>query len=150
MSATVTFQQVTPEQEAEFVDMATEHFRSLNPDFVPDQTWTDHYFRSCMEDPAIFLEWIIAGREKAGFVIFLIERHRFVPVKYGVIREVFVRTSHRRMGIASRSAELMIRQMRELGAEKVFVDTVAGDARARGLWEKAGFRSFTERLALRR
>jgi ribosomal protein S18 acetylase RimI-like enzyme len=130
--------------------MAIDHFRSLNPDFVPDQTWSDHYFRSCMEDPAIFLEWIVVGKERAGFVIFLIEQHRFVPVKFGVIREVFVKTSHRRMGIASRSADLMIRQMKEHGAKKVFVDTVAGDARAKALWEKAGFRSFTERLALRR
>ena len=149
MNATVTFQPVTPEQESEFVDMAIEHFRTLNPDFEPDQTWTDHYFRSCMEDPAISLEWILAGKEKAGFVIYLIERHRFVPVSFGVIREVFVKTSHRRMGIASSSAELMIRQMKQRGAEKIFVDTVAGDARARALWEKAGFRSFTERLALR-
>ncbi len=149
MNATVTFEPVTREQEAEFVDMATDHFRSLNPDFVPDQTWTDHYFKSCLEDPEIYLRWIVTDGQRAGFVIFLIERHRLVPVKNGVIREVFVKTSHRRMGIASRCAELMIQQMKEHGAQKVFVDTVAGDTRARSLWEKAGFRSFTERLALK-
>ncbi len=142
----VSITAVREDDRTAFRQMALEHFVEINPSFVPDADWDDHFVESCLTGETIRARWLVADGHRVGFVIYLLERHHFVPKEFGVIREVFVLPPWRRKGLASKAGQLMIDDLRRSGATRVFVDIMAGDERARCLWTRLGFGSHTERL----
>ena len=84
----------------EFMRMAADHFAELDPSFVPRDDWREHYFSRILSDPRHSLRWIVSEGSKAGFILFGIEDHRFLPRKTGVIYELYVMPAMRRRGLA--------------------------------------------------
>ena len=146
----VTLTAIDEVDKVAFRQMALDHFIEINPAFVPDTDWEGYFVESCLTTESIYARWIVADGQRAGFVVYLLERHRFVPKDFGVIREVFVIPTWRRKGLASKAGQLMIDDLGRFGAIRVFVDIMAGDERARGLWARLGFGSHTERLVSNR
>src|SRR5579864_762685 len=89
----------TSEREA-FLRMAIEHFTELNTTFIPHEDWKRHYFETIQANPHFFLQWILTGTERAGFILYGIESHRFLPRKTGAVYELYVAPGFRRRGIA--------------------------------------------------
>jgi UDP-2,4-diacetamido-2,4,6-trideoxy-beta-L-altropyranose hydrolase len=131
-----------------FLRMAEQHFRELNREFTPDQDWQDHYFDNIQKDSKYSLQWIIADGQRAGFILFGSEKHRFLPRQSGVILELYVVPEQRRRGIARVIAEQAICEMQESSPSKIQLEVVEGNAAAVKLWKSMGFRKVTERFVL--
>jgi UDP-2,4-diacetamido-2,4,6-trideoxy-beta-L-altropyranose hydrolase len=131
-----------------FLKMAEQHFRELNRDFTPDQDWQDYYFDNIQKDSKYSLQWIIADGQRAGFILFGSEKHRFLPRKTGVILELYVIPEQRRRGIARVIAEQAICEMQKSSPSKIQLEVVEGNAAAVKLWKSMGFRKVTERFVL--
>ena len=80
---------IAASDQEEFQRMAIAHFSELNPAFVPMQDWRDHYFQNVLKTPLCFLRWIICDGQRAGFILFGVEEHRFLPRKTGAIYELY-------------------------------------------------------------
>jgi len=135
-------------EREEFMLMATRHFSELNSAFVPADDWRGRYFENILANPEFFLRWIMFKGEKAGFILFGIERHRFLPRKTGVVYELYIAPEFRRRGIARASAADAISQLWTLGPSKIQLEVVEGNAGAAMLWKSLGFRKVTERFVL--
>ncbi len=130
----------------EFQRMAIAHFSELNTAFVPLQDWRDHYFQNILKTPQRFLRWIICDRERAGFILFGVEAHRFLPRKTGVIYELYVRPEFRRRGIATTCARQAIQELWTYSPSKIQLEVVEGQIAAAALWRSLGFQKATERF----
>ena len=144
----ITFSLITQKDDLKFNKMAVKHFTDLNPDFIPSPEWKKNYFRSILNDNNIYAFWILVSGQFAGFFIYLIEKHPFYERKDGVIREVYVMSEFRKMGLATKSIAFIIENMKQLRIKKVFVDMIYGDKRAESLWIKNNFLPFTQRHVL--
>ena len=91
MQPSIQLKSIIPEEMAQFRQMALDHFVAINPSFVPTQEWESNYIKSCLGRPNIYSRWIMSDTARAGFVIFLMERHPFVDRLQGIIREVYVK-----------------------------------------------------------
>src|SRR3954449_9941928 len=96
---------VLPQDRESFTTMAVSHFRELNRDFEPQADWKEHYFKKILNNPNLHLCWIESDGERAGFILFGLEDHKFLPRKIGAIYELFIETTFRRRGIARKCAE---------------------------------------------
>jgi UDP-2,4-diacetamido-2,4,6-trideoxy-beta-L-altropyranose hydrolase len=139
---------VTSKDRDSFLKMAEQHFRELNRDFTPDQDWQDYYFDNIQKDCKYSLQWIVADGQRAGFILFGSEMHRFLPRKTGVILELFVVPEQRRRGIARVIAEQAICEMQKSCPSKIQLEVVEGNAAAVKLWKSMGFRKVTDRFVL--
>ena len=128
--------------------MAEEHFRSLNPAFVPQPDWVNTYFENVQSNADRFLRWILAGGTRAGFILYGLEKHRFLPRKAGYIYELYVGPAHRRKGIALECARQAIAELRKLAPSKIELEVMEGNEGARALWLSLGFRKVSERYVL--
>jgi ribosomal protein S18 acetylase RimI-like enzyme len=135
--------------EREFLQMALVHFRGLNPAFTPAPDWEQCYFTTMQNNPDFSLCWIVADHKRSGFVLYGLEPHRFLPRRTGVIYELFVLPEHRRRGIASACAELVVDQLRRARPSKIQLEVVEGNRAAALLWRKLGFHKVSERLVLK-
>jgi len=141
---------VSAAERGEFLQMAEQHFRDLNLDFVPKADWTESYFEGIQSNPDYFLRWIMADGQRAGFILFGFEKHRFLPRTTGNIFEVYVRPSHRRRGLARRCAQMAIDELEKRGPSKIQLEVVQGNPGATALWLSMGFRKVSERYILAR
>ncbi|MGO8795558.1 MAG: GNAT family N-acetyltransferase [Candidatus Sulfotelmatobacter sp.] len=149
MSAvTVMMVEIAPSERAQFLHMAQQHFSELNPSFVPADDWKAHYFETIQKTPGYFLRWILHDGERAGFILFGIEDHKFLPRKTGVIYELYVAPQFRRRGIARACALQAIRELRSLGPSKIQIELIEGNAEAAALWSSLQFQKVSERLVL--
>ena len=139
---------VSSDEKDEFMRMARQHFSELNPAFVPDSDWTNHYFENLQSNPNYCLRWMMSGRERAGFMLYGIENHRFLPRTTGMIYEVYVAPQHRRKGIARICARQAIAELRSFCPSKLQLETVEGNEKANSLWQSMGFRRVSERFVL--
>ena len=80
--------------------MALSHFRELNTGFVPRDDWKQHYFDKIVNNRDLNLRWVEFEGEHAGFILFGIEDHRFLPRKTAAIYEMYIAPRFRRRGIA--------------------------------------------------
>ena len=133
-----------------FMVVAEKHFRELNPLFQPDRDWRDSYFEKIRSNQSCSLCWIVAGGERAGFVLYGIEDHRFLPRKTGSIYELYVVPQWRRKGMARACAELVISELWKSSPSKIQLEVAEGNSAAAGLWRSLGFRKASERLVLAR
>jgi ribosomal protein S18 acetylase RimI-like enzyme len=140
---------IVADDRSNFRERLLEHFGALDPGFSPDEAWDQHYVQACFDDPGICARWIVLGSIRVGFLIYLVELHRFVSKLDGVIREVYVQPEYRRQGLAKQAAGLAIGEMTSAGCGRILVDIIAGDTAASALWRALGFESFTERLVRR-
>jgi ribosomal protein S18 acetylase RimI-like enzyme len=140
-----------PGSEAQdFLRMATEHFSELNPAFVPQQDWRERYFSNILANPNYFLRWIVADGTRAGFILFGLEDHRFLPRKTGMIYELYVVPEFRRRGVAKECALQAIGELLKHSPSKIQLEVVEGNLGATALWRSLGFQKVTERFVLTR
>jgi len=139
---------MAPSDQAEFLRMAEKHFSEMNPSFVPQGDWEEHYFPTIMANPQNVLRWIICDGKRAGFILFGLEKHRFLPRTTGVIYEVYVLPEFRRRGIATVCATEAIRELQAHAPSKIQLEVVEGRVAAAALWESLGFQKVTGRYVL--
>lgn len=132
----------------EFLQMARDYFRELNPEFTPGTDWNDFYFAGVTGNSACRLRWIKADQIRAGFVLYGIEQHRFLPRRIGVIYELYVLPQHRNKGIARACAQLVLADLRKSAAAKIQLEIVIGNAPAQKFWTGLGFSKVSERFVL--
>jgi len=139
---------VMPSERDEFLSMAVAHFSELDPSFQPHDDWKKYYFEIILANPQYFLRWIVSGEQRAGFILFGLEKHRFLPRKTGNIFEVYVHPTFRRRGLAKACALEAIRELWRLGPSKIQLEVVEGRTAAAALWQSLGFRKVTDRMVL--
>jgi ribosomal protein S18 acetylase RimI-like enzyme len=139
---------VSAAERDEFLKMAEQHFRELNPEFVPHTDWIASYFEGIQNNRNYSLRWIVTDGQRAGFILFGTEKHRFLPRTTGNIFEVYVSPSHRRRGLAGECARLAIAELEKLGSSKIQLEVVEGNQGARALWLSLGFCKVSERYTL--
>jgi ribosomal protein S18 acetylase RimI-like enzyme len=128
--------------------MAIQHFSEVNSSFVPHDDWTLHYFETIQNNPQISLRWVFWNGERVGFILFGIEKHRFLPRTSGAIYELYVAPSFRKRGIARITAQQAIKELWERGPSKIQLEVVGGNAAAAALWRSLQFRKVSERFVL--
>jgi ribosomal protein S18 acetylase RimI-like enzyme len=141
---------VVAAERDEFLRMAIDHFSELNSTFVPQNDWKDRYFPGILSRPEYFLRWIICDGQRAGFILFGMEDHRFLPRKTGAIYELYVLPEFRRRGIAKACAVEAIRELWTYSPSKIQLEVMEGRAAAAALWKSLGFQKVTERFVLSR
>ena len=129
--------------------MAVQYFSELSESFTPHRDWKQHYFETIQAGTNVFLRWIEADGERAGFILFGIEKHRFLPRKSGKVYELYVAPAFRGRGIARACAGQAIKEMWEFGPSKIELEVVEGNAQALALWKSMGFRKASERFVLK-
>jgi UDP-2,4-diacetamido-2,4,6-trideoxy-beta-L-altropyranose hydrolase len=139
---------VEPDEHEHFLKMAEQHFRELNPMFTPAQDWKKSYFEKIENDRKYSLRWIIVDGRPAGFILFGVEEHRFLPRLTGAIYEVYVIPEQRRKGIARACAKQVINELWKSSPSKIQLEVVEGNAGATELWRSLGFQKVTERFVL--
>lgn len=143
--------ELVPVREADraaFEAMAQEHFRALNPAFVPAPDWLASYFPGLMANPEMRVRWVRAGGETAGFTIYGTEPHRFLPRRTGMIYELYLREAFRGRGIATAAARQAIGELREAGVSRLQLEIMEGNEAALRLWTRLGFTKVSERYVL--
>jgi UDP-2,4-diacetamido-2,4,6-trideoxy-beta-L-altropyranose hydrolase len=139
---------IAPAEQAEFLRMAEKHFSEMNPSFVPRDDWKEHYFATILANPRYFLRWIICDEKRAGFILFGLEPHRFLPRMTGAIYEVYILPEFRRRGVATVVASEAIRELRTHAPSKIQLEVIEGRVAAAALWESLGFKKVTSRYVL--
>jgi ribosomal protein S18 acetylase RimI-like enzyme len=131
-----------------FLAMAERLFRGLNPSFVPQADWKQFYFENILGNARLFLRWIVVDENRAGFVLFGLEAHRFLPRVNGMIYEVYVEPEFRRKGVAQIVARQVIRELQSKSPAKIQLEVMEGNRAATALWESLGFRKVSARYVL--
>src|SRR5271167_224100 len=107
----VSMVSVTVGEREEFVRMALQHFSEVDTSFVPQDDWKESYFETIMANPQYFLRWIVCDGKRAGFILFGLEKHKFLPRKTGVLYDLYVLPDFRRRGVAKACAVEVIREL---------------------------------------
>ncbi len=147
---TVTLAAITIADREPFLKIAEEHFRRLNPAFSPQADWKKYYFEGIVSNPNLFLRWIMRESRRTGFILYGIEKHRFLPRLTGMIYELFVLPEFRRSGVARGSAILAIRELEAHSPSKIQLEVMEGNEGARALWRSLDFEKVSERLVLKK
>jgi len=145
----VSMAPVTVAERGEFLRMALQHFSEVDPGFVPQDDWNASYFETIMANPQNFLRWIVCDGKRAGFILFGLEKHRFLPRKTGVLYDLYVAPEFRRRGVAKECAVQVIRELWTHAPSKIQLEVVEGQLAAAALWKSLGFQKITGRYVLR-
>ncbi len=148
MSPGLSLVPIETQERGDFLAMAEQHFRELNPAFTPAHDWRNSYFENIQGNPEYSLRWIVVDGHHAGFIIFGVEEHRFLPRRTGAIYELYVVPAQRKQGIARACAQQVIGQLQELSISKIQLEVMVGNLAAAELWGSLGFRRVSERLVL--
>ena len=140
---------ITQSERDQFLAMAVEYFSELNKSFIPHRDWEQNYFETIQAGTNVFLRWIVSDGKRAGFILFGIEKHRFLPRKSGRVYELYVTPPFRCQGIARECAAQAIKELWEFGPSKIELEVVDGNKEALALWQSMGFRKASERFVLR-
>lgn len=139
---------IASSERNEFLQMATRHFSDLNASFVPQNDWQEHYFSTIQANPEYFLRWIMCDEKRAGFILFGLEKHRFLPRKTGAIYELYILPEFRRRGLAKACAIDAIRELWSHRPSKIQLEVIEGRLAAAALWKSLGFQKVTDRYVL--
>ena len=139
---------ISGSERSQFLAIVRQHFSELDSSFTPDDDWKQQYFETIQSNPGFFLRWICHDGERAGFILFGIEKHRFLPRKTGVVYDLYVMPGFRRRGIARACAAQAIEELWNLGPSKIQLEVMEGNAGATALWESLEFRKTSERFVL--
>lgn len=144
----IQLQTIGSEESAEFLAMAQIYFRELNPAFVARADWTANFFDSILKNDSMSACWILSAGEKAGFVVFGVEPHRYLPRTTGVVYEMFVAPEFRRRQTARQAAVQAIEILKKRGVSKLQLEVVEGNAAAANFWQNLGFTKVAGRFIL--
>jgi ribosomal protein S18 acetylase RimI-like enzyme len=144
----VTMLPILSSDHGEFVEMAMQYFRSLNPQFDPQPDWKQLYFQNILSDLSLFVRWVLADGQRVGFIMFGLERHRILPRVGGVIYELYIRPEFRRKGIAGTAARQAISELRAQCPSKIELQIMTGNHDATAFWKALGFSKVSERYVL--
>jgi len=136
----VKLEAVSATDSEPFLAMAERLFRGLNPGFVPHDDWKQSYFENILRNARMSLRWIVVDDNRAGFVLFGLESHRFLPRLNGMIYEIYIEPGFRRKGIAQSVARQAIRELQSKSPSKIQLEIMEGNRAAVALWESLGFR----------
>ncbi len=139
---------IAPSEQDEFLCMAEKHFSEMNPSFVPQDDWKENYFPTIMANPQYFLRWIVCDERRAGFILFGLEKHRFLLRMTGVIYELYVLPEFRRRGVAKACAIEAIGELSAHAPSKIQLEVIEGLVAASALWKSLGFQKITDRYVL--
>jgi ribosomal protein S18 acetylase RimI-like enzyme len=139
---------VTAVDRDAFLAMAERLFRGLNPNFVPQADWKESYLENILGNARLSLRWIVADEKRAGFVLFGLEAHRFLPRFNGMVYELYIEPEFRRRGIAQIVARQAIQELQSKSPSKIQLEVMEGNRAAAALWESLGFRKVSERYVL--
>jgi|SRR5215472_3741294 len=139
---------VEDSEEVEFLTMAEAYFRELDSRFVPHEDWSANYFSCLQRTPEVYLRWIQCGADRIGFVVYGVERHRFLPRTHGWVYELYIMPHRRRSGVGRQVAIEVIRVLRELDPSKIQLEVTPGNISARLFWQALGFDKVAERYVL--
>ena len=131
-----------------FFCIAEQHFQELDAAFVPQPDWKTRYFEKSTCNADLFLYWIMANGEHAGFMLFGTENHGLLPRKNGVIYKVYILPAHRQNGVASACAQWAIRGLKALFPAKIELEVIVHNSGAMEMWKSLGFRKVTNRFVL--
>jgi spore coat polysaccharide biosynthesis predicted glycosyltransferase SpsG/ribosomal protein S18 acetylase RimI-like enzyme len=131
-----------------FLAMAERLFRGLNPSFAPQPDWQACYFENILGNTGWSLRWIVVDEIRAGFVLFGLEAHRFLPRLNGMIYELYIEPEFRRKGVAQMVAREAIRELQSKSPTKIQLEVTEGNHAAAALWKSLGFRRVSERYVL--
>jgi ribosomal protein S18 acetylase RimI-like enzyme len=131
-----------------FLAMAVRLFRGLDSSFVPHTDWKQSYFENIMGNARVSLRWIVVDEKQAGFVLFGLEAHRFLPRFNGMIYELYIEPEFRRKGVAQIVARQAIQELQSKSPAKIQLEVMEGNRAAVALWESLGFRKVSERYVL--
>lgn len=148
--AAVTLETISPADREPFLEMAERHFRELNPNFVPREDWKRHYFDRILENPQMSLRWVVAKGRRAGFILFGMEDHVFLPRRSGVVYELYISPEFRRRGIARACAQQAIDELQSRAPSKLQLEIMENNRGAAALWASLGFEKIAERWVLRK
>jgi ribosomal protein S18 acetylase RimI-like enzyme len=146
----VTMTPIARADREAFMEMAVRHFCDLNSSFVAGDDWKQNYFERVVSKPRSFARWILCDEQRAGFVVFGLEDHRFLPRLTGMIYELYVLPEFRRMGVARSCALQAIGELREFAPSKIQLEVMEGNTGALALWRSMGFEKVSERYVLQR
>lgn len=132
-----------------FLAMAQQFFLDLNPNFVPHPDWKQHYFDNILRNPCWFPRWIIVDGHCAGYILFGLEDHRFLPRKTGTVYAIYIQPEFRRKGIARVCAEQAIRELQAQSPSKIDLEIMEDNQSAIAFWESLGFEKVSGRFVLR-
>lgn len=149
-SAAVSLEPVSTADRETFLEMAAQHFRELDPEFVPQEDWKLNYFEGIAGNPRLSLRWVMAGGRRAGFILFGMEDHVFLPRLSGVVYELYISTGFRRRGIARAAAAEAIVELHSHAPSKVQLEITQNNHGAAALWTSLGFEKVSERWVLRK
>lgn len=149
MNRKLTLTPVSKSERQEFLVQAEENFRELNPAFSPCEDWKGSYFELIVGNADNRLRWISLAGQKIGFILFGLDRHRFLPRQNGVVYELYVRPEHRRKGVGRSVGEMALAELKRAGASKIQLEVATGNERAAALWKSLGFEAVAERYVLR-
>jgi ribosomal protein S18 acetylase RimI-like enzyme len=131
-----------------FLAMAERLFRGLNPSFVPQADWKQSYFENILGNARLTLRWVVVDESRAGFVLFGLEAHRFLPRFNGMIYELYIEPEFRQKGVAKTVAGQAIRELQSKSPAKIQLEVMEGNRAAAALWESLGFHKVSERYVL--
>ena len=105
-------------------------------------------FENILSNAQLSLRWIVVDEKRAGFVLFGLEAHRFLPRLNGTIYELYIEPEFRRSGIARVVARQAIRELQSKSPAKIQLEVMEGNRAAAALWESLGFRKVSARYVL--
>jgi ribosomal protein S18 acetylase RimI-like enzyme len=146
---TVTMEAILPADRQAFLQMAERHFRELNPAFVPGDDWKKHYFEKILANSRVCARWILVDGHRAGFILFGVEDHRFLPRLTGMIYELHVIPQFRRVGVARNCAAQALQELETRAPSQIQLEVMEGNEGAHALWRSLGFEKVSERLVLK-
>src|SRR5258708_32940671 len=129
--------------------MAAKDFSQLSSSFGQEEDWKEPECAAMMANLLYVLRWIVCDEKRAGFILFGLEKHRFLPRMTGMIYEIYILPEFRRRGIATVCAAEAIRELQVHAPSKVQLEVVEGRVAAAALWESLGFQKGTGRYVLR-
>jgi ribosomal protein S18 acetylase RimI-like enzyme len=147
-STVISLSAISQDDRQAFLEMAEQHFRGLNPAFSPHEDWKNHYFENILNNPRIFARWILFQDERAGFVLYGLEAHKFLPRLTGMIYELYVAPEFRRKGIARACAAQVIEDLQTHSPSKIELEVMRGNIAAEALWRSLGFETVSTRMVM--
>lgn len=145
---TISTKAISRSEADAFLAMAERLFRGLNPNFVPEADWKQFYFENILGNARLSLRWIVVDGIQAGFVLFGLESHRFLPRLNGMIYELYIEPQFRRKGVAQTVARQVIKELEAKSPAKIQLEVTEGNREAAALWVSLGFRKVSERYVL--
>jgi GNAT superfamily N-acetyltransferase len=145
------FRTATPEDAgalAETVELAFELYREIAPEGWAPPPVDPEPFRARLRDPAVWCGVAEVNGEMAGHVAFIpASQHASYPVDDRALAQLwqlFVREQHWGSGIATRLHASVLEEARGRGYTHFRLYTPARQERARGFYEREGWRAVGE------